>query len=63
MASGIGPISALVGGSGSGGAEPPDQTVSGFLLKTFEIFSDPENHDMCSWGPKGDTIVVKKVIT
>jgi hypothetical protein len=35
--------------------------VSGFLAKTFDIFSDVENFDLCSWGPTGDTIVVKKV--
>jgi hypothetical protein len=47
------------GGSNSGGVEPP--AVSGFLLKTFEIFSDHENFDICSWGPRGDTIVVKRI--
>lgn len=47
------------GGSSSGSAEPPP--VSGFLLKTFEIFSDAENFDICSWGPRGDTIVVKRI--
>ena len=60
MASGIGPIAGLVAGGDI--VEPADQTVSGFLLKTFEIFSDPENQEMCSWGPKGDTIIVKKVM-
>lgn len=35
--------------------------VSGFLAKTFDIFSDPANYDLCSWGPGGDTIIVKKV--
>ena len=37
-------------------------TVSGFLAKTFDIFSDPDNFELCSWGPGGDTIVVKKVL-
>ena len=37
-------------------------TVSGFLTKTFDIFSDPANHDICCWGENGDSIHVKKVI-
>jgi hypothetical protein len=36
-------------------------TVSGFLSKTFDIFSDPENEEICSWGVNGETIHVKKV--
>lgn len=36
-------------------------TVSGFLTKTFGIFSDPHNEDICGWGPGGDTIQVRKV--
>ena len=36
-------------------------SVSGFLSKTYEIFSDPNNVDICSWGVHGDTIHVKKV--
>lgn len=36
-------------------------TVSGFLSKTFDIFSDPANQDICSWGANGDTIHVKKI--
>ena len=39
----------------------PDHSICGFLLKTFEIFSDGSNYDMCSWGPSGDTVIVKKV--
>lgn len=34
---------------------------SGFLTKTFEIFSTPEYADLCGWGPKGDTIYVRKI--
>ena len=37
-------------------------SVSGFLSKTFEIFSDTSHDDICSWGPNGDTIQVKKVV-
>lgn len=37
-------------------------TVSGFLTKTFGIFSDPHYEDICGWGPNGDTIQVRKVI-
>jgi hypothetical protein len=35
--------------------------VSGFLTKTFGIFSDSHNEDICGWGPGGDTIQVRKV--
>lgn len=35
--------------------------ISGFLSKTYDIFSDPENDQVCSWSPTGDTIIVKKV--
>eukprot|EP01041_Mallomonas_annulata_P002306 gene2306-4490_t len=34
---------------------------SGFLTKTFEIFSTTEYADLCGWGPKGDTIYVRKI--
>jgi len=34
---------------------------AGFLTKTFEIFSNIEYADLCGWGPKGDTIYVRKV--
>lgn len=34
---------------------------SGFLTKTFEIFSTPEYAELCGWGPKGDTIYVRKI--
>jgi hypothetical protein len=37
-------------------------TVSGFLTKTFGIFSDSHYEDICGWGPGGDTIQVRKVI-
>mmetsp|Transcript_13488 Transcript_13488/g.22146 ORF Transcript_13488/g.22146 Transcript_13488/m.22146 type:complete len:523 (-) Transcript_13488:995-2563(-) len=36
-------------------------TVSGFLSKTFDIFSDPANEEICSWGVTGETIHVKKI--
>jgi len=32
-----------------------------FLQKTFEIFSNPEYEETCSFSPNGDTIVIKKV--
>lgn len=35
--------------------------VSGFLSKTFDIISDPQNEDICGWGPHGDTIIIKKI--
>jgi len=34
---------------------------SGFLTKTFEIFSTPEYADLCGWGANGDTIYVRKI--
>ena len=37
------------------------QNIPGFLTKTYEIFSSGEYEDLCSWGPAGDTIIVKKV--
>jgi hypothetical protein len=36
-------------------------SVPGFLTKTYEIFNTPEYHEICSWGPNGDTINIKKV--
>lgn len=39
--------------------KPP--SVPGFLTKTYEIFNTPEYQDICSWGPNGDTINIKKV--
>jgi hypothetical protein len=39
--------------------KPP--SVPGFLTKTYEIFNTPEYQDICSWGPNGDTINIKKI--
>jgi hypothetical protein len=35
--------------------------VPGFLTKTYEIFNTPEYQDICSWGPNGDTINIKRI--
>ena len=32
---------------------PRRRSIAGFLIKAFEIFSDPKNAQYCSWGPKG----------
>jgi len=34
-------------------------TIPGFLTKTYEIFSNSEYERVCSWGPSGDTIVIR----
>eukprot|EP00602_Paraphysomonas_sp_CaronLab_P006591 CAMPEP_0185035024 /NCGR_PEP_ID=MMETSP1103-20130426/25689_1 /TAXON_ID=36769 /ORGANISM="Paraphysomonas bandaiensis, Strain Caron Lab Isolate" /LENGTH=441 /DNA_ID=CAMNT_0027571927 /DNA_START=134 /DNA_END=1459 /DNA_ORIENTATION=+ len=36
-------------------------SVSGFLTKTYGIFSDKAHQDICGWGPNGDTIQVRKI--
>jgi hypothetical protein len=36
-------------------------SVSPFLEKTFEMFSNPAQSDVCDWGPDGDSIFVKDV--
>jgi hypothetical protein len=48
-------------GSGGGGGGGKKTTIPGFLTKTFEIFSSGEYKDLCGWGPRGDTILIKKV--
>ena len=51
-------------GSGSGGAGVPVAApinIPGFLTKTYEIFSLSEHHEYCCWGPKGDSIIIKKI--
>lgn len=35
--------------------------ASGFLLKTYSIFSDPAYEEWCGWGISGDTIVFKNI--
>ncbi|CAM9411699.1 unnamed protein product [Chrysoparadoxa australica] len=35
--------------------------VPGFITKTYEIFSNPKFDDICGWGPRGDTIIIKQV--
>jgi len=49
------------GGGGGGGGGNKKATIPGFLTKTFEIFSSGEYKDLCGWGPRGDTILIKKV--
>jgi hypothetical protein len=36
-------------------------SIPGFLSKTYEIFNTPEFDEVCGWGPKGETIVIKKI--
>ena len=36
-------------------------SIPGFLTKTYEIFSLPEHQEYCGWGPKGDTIMIRKI--
>eukprot|EP00624_Nannochloropsis_granulata_P005053 evm.model.NODE_35794_length_6463_cov_7.710196.1 len=48
-------------GSGGEGKSSKKTTIPGFLTKTFEIFSSGEYRDLCGWGPRGDTILIKKV--
>ena len=35
--------------------------ASGFLLKTYSIFSNPLYEEWCDWGVNGDTIVFKNI--
>lgn len=35
--------------------------IPGFLTKTYEIFSLPEHQEYCCWGPKGDSIIIRKI--
>lgn len=53
--------SARRGGGGGGGGSAKKATIPGFLTKTYEIFSSAEHKDLCGWGARGDTIVIKKV--
>jgi len=48
-------------GSGGEGKGSKKTTIPGFLTKTFEIFSSGEFKDLCGWGSRGDTILIKKV--
>ena len=36
-------------------------SIPGFLTKTYEIFSLPDHQEYCGWGPKGDTIIIRKI--
>lgn len=35
--------------------------IPGFLTKTYEIFSRIEHQEYCSWGAKGDSIIIRKI--
>mmetsp|Transcript_10200 Transcript_10200/g.14446 ORF Transcript_10200/g.14446 Transcript_10200/m.14446 type:complete len:426 (+) Transcript_10200:111-1388(+) len=36
----------------------PYSIASGFLTKTYDIFSNESYKSLCGWGPKGDTIII-----
>ncbi len=61
----LGVMSSTVQTSGSILDSPKkvDATIQPFLRKAYEIVSNPEYSDICSWGENDDTIIVKRVCT
>ena len=38
-----------------------NNSIPGFLTKTYEIFTSPEYKYCCEWGQNGKTIIVTKI--
>ena len=36
-------------------------TIPGFLSKTYDIFTNKEFENICGWGARGETIIIKKI--